>query len=150
MNPADQDSVHRELGAQAGAIRQIEQQLTVCGEAFQDATARHNRQMEDITEELRYLRTASAASSPPIHAAPISTGADAQLTASERFSGAPGTCRSFLIICTLTFEMHPHKFPSERSRVAYMVTQLTGRARDWGTAEWEKQSAVCASVSAFS
>jgi len=31
-----------------------------------------------------------------------------------------------------------------------MLTQLTGRAWDWGTAEWEKQSAICSSVTAFS
>ena len=31
-----------------------------------------------------------------------------------------------------------------------MITQLTGRAREWGTAEWEKQSALCSSVTAFS
>ena len=31
-----------------------------------------------------------------------------------------------------------------------MVTQLTGHSRDWGTAEWEKQSAFCSFVTAFS
>jgi hypothetical protein len=31
-----------------------------------------------------------------------------------------------------------------------MITQLTGPARDWGTAEWEKQSVFCSSVTAFS
>lgn len=31
-----------------------------------------------------------------------------------------------------------------------IIAQLIGRAQDWGTAEWEKQSALCSSVSAFS
>ena len=31
-----------------------------------------------------------------------------------------------------------------------MITQLTGPARDRGTAEWEKQSVFCSSVTAFS
>lgn len=67
----------------------------------------------------------------------------------ERYDGSPGTCRSFLTLCSLTFELQPSSFPSERSRVAYIITNLTGRAREWATSEWEKQSVVCLTERAF-
>jgi len=34
--------------------------------------------------------------------------------------------------------------------MAYIVSLLTGRARDWGTADWQRQSLSCSSVQLFS
>ena len=50
----------------------------------------------------------------------------------------------------LAFEFQPSAFPTERSRVEYIISLLTGRARDWGTAEWERNSPTCATVDSFS
>ena len=112
-------------------------------EGLQEIAARHERSMRSIQEHLQRV----PASSPPVRPSPVS---DARLPPPERFSGAPGSCRPFLVQCSLAFELQPSAFPTERSRVAYIVSLLSGRAKDWGTAEWEKQSAMCASVELFS
>ena len=59
--------------------------------------------------------------------------------ASPRLRGMmapPGGYRSFLAQCQLIFQLQPQTFPTDVARVAYVITQLTGRARRWGTAAW--------------
>lgn len=153
MNPADADSMRNELRAQASALQRHDEQFTSISGGLQEMAARHERSMDSIQEHLQRLslsergRDPASSVSPHVQSPPMS---DARLPPPERYSGAPGSCRPFLVQCSLIFELQPSAFPSERSRVAYIVSLLTGRARDWGTAEWEKQSAICSSVKLFS
>ena len=41
---------------------------------------------------------------------------------------------------TVFFAMQPHTYSSEAAEVAFTVNHLTGRARRWGSAEWERRS----------
>ena len=111
--------------------------------------ARHERSLNGIHELLQRLSLSDRGSSvsPPVQTPPVS---DAHLPPPERYSGAPGGCRPFIVQCSLTFELQPSAFPTERSWVAYIVSLLAGRATDWGTAEWEKQSGICSNVKLFS
>ena len=54
----------------------------------------------------------------------------------ERYDGPPGGCRSFLTQCQLIFNLQPQTFPTDVARVAYLITQLIGRAKSWTTAMW--------------
>ncbi|XP_010792537.1 mediator of DNA damage checkpoint protein 1-like [Notothenia coriiceps] len=72
------------------------------------------------------------------------------LSRPERFSGDSGDCRAFLAQCGLHFELQAACYPSERSRVAYIVSHLSGRAVAWATAEWVRGSPVCDSLDLFS
>ena len=153
MNPADAQRLYSEVTAHASALQEQERRLTSMGETVQASAARHDQRLEALYDQVQQLvqicrpPAVSQPAIPPVRAAP---GPEPRLNAPDRFSGAPGTCRSFLTLCSLTFELQPLTYPTERSRVACMITQLSGRAREWGTAEWEKQSAICSSVSAFS
>ncbi len=139
--------------AQANALKRHDDQLSSMSSGLQELAARHERNMSSIQEHLQRLSLSDRGpvppppSSPPAQAPPAS---DARLPPPERYSGAPGSCRPFLVQCSLSFELQPSAFPTERSRVAYIVSLLTGRAKDWGTAEWEKQSSICSSVKLFS
>ena len=152
MDPADAQRLYQEVVAHANALKQQERQLTSMAEAVQASATRHDQRLEAVNDQVQQLvqicqpRAVPRPASPPARAA---LGPEPRLNAPDRFSGAPGTCRSFLTLCSLTFELQPLTYPTGRSRVACMITQLSGRARDWGTAEWEKQSAICSSVSAF-
>ena len=73
-----------------------------------------------------------------------------RLPAPERYSGDPKGCRGFLIQCRLSFDLQPAAYPTEHSRVAYVITLLTGRALAWATALYESNSPVCLSFSSFS
>ena len=70
--------------------------------------------------------------------------------APERYNGNPELCGPFLTSCSLLFSLQPYTFATEEARVAYVISNLTGRALLWGTAEWERRTSACASFQAFS
>ena len=41
-------------------------------------------------------------------------------------------------------------FTTDRSRIAYVIAVLTGRAREWATAVWDANAACCSSFKLFS
>ncbi|KAG1968686.1 retrotransposon-derived protein PEG10 [Pimephales promelas] len=43
----------------------------------------------------------------------------------------------------------PESFPTENSKVAYIITLLTGKALDWATALWEQKSPLTGSCDLF-
>ena len=67
----------------------------------------------------------------------------------ERFDGDPAQVRAFLTSCRLQFSLQPRTFATEEAKVGFVITHLTGRARLWGTAEFERQTAACSSFHLF-
>uniref|UniRef100_A0A3Q3WCW3 DUF4939 domain-containing protein n=1 Tax=Mola mola TaxID=94237 RepID=A0A3Q3WCW3_MOLML len=67
----------------------------------------------------------------------------------ERFSGECGDCRPFISQCKLHFEFNAASFSSDRVKIAFIFSHLTGRARSWATAEWSRRSAMCNSLPEF-
>ncbi len=49
-------------------------------------------------------------------------------------------CSGFILQCSLYFEMQPRAFPTERSKIAFMITLLTGRALQWAESLWNSDS----------
>ncbi|KAI5627233.1 hypothetical protein C0J50_13205 [Silurus asotus] len=97
----------------------------------------------------------SSSSADPARQAPASSTApsamrEPQLAHPARFLGDPDSCRLFIMQCDLIFSMQPSQFGTKRSKVAYVISLLSGRALRWATAEWESQSANCRSFAAFS
>ena len=86
---------------------------------------------------------AGASSAPVIHAAAP------RLAPPEKFSGESGECRAFIVDCEMHYEHLPSAFSTERSKVAFMISHLTGRARAWATAEWSRDSSICGSLDEF-
>lgn len=68
----------------------------------------------------------------------------------ETYAGDPGSCEAFLTQCGLVFALQPTTFPTDKARVAYVITLLSGRARDWGTAIWTNRPALRTNFSEFS
>lgn len=83
----------------------------------------------------------------PTHTAP--SVREPRLPPPESYGGEPGTCRAFLSQCSLVFELQPATFPTDRARIAYVITLLTGRAREWGTAVWDTQAPFCSTYKEF-
>ena len=71
------------------------------------------------------------------------------MPAPERYDGDLGLCRSFLLQCSLVFELQPQTYPTHKSRIAYLIGSMRGEALAWAAAVWERGSAVCADYFAF-
>ncbi|KAI5086692.1 nephrocystin-4-like, partial [Silurus meridionalis] len=65
------------------------------------------------------------------------------------FSGNTAECRGFLFQVSLYIEMQPQRFPSERARVAFLISLLAGRALAWARALWSAESPAITSFAAF-
>ncbi|KAI5087420.1 nephrocystin-4-like, partial [Silurus meridionalis] len=86
----------------------------------------------------------------PAPVPPTAPRCGVHLPTPERFAGHPGECRPFLLSCKITFQLQASSFPDELTKVAYVISLLSGKAKRWATAEWERRSSVCASYRAFS
>lgn len=91
----------------------------------------------------------SGATAPSRDSLPPGTLAEPRLPAPERYDGNPRDCRAFLTQCSLTFELQASSFRTDRARIAYVITLLTGKARAWATAVWDQQGHSCDDFSTF-
>ena len=134
MDPADptQEALRLQgvrLGQQAGEITNFHQGMEVI-----------RADMHHILEVLSTQRATTPVSHPPPAAPAPRPATEPRLPAPERYEGDPRSCRSFLSTCSLVFELQPSSFPTERSKVAYVITLLSGRAREWATAVWDSNA----------
>ncbi len=108
-------------------------------------------QLNQLVERFDRLHTSpSVATSPPDQDGTINRHAEPRLNPPAPYSGEPNTCRSFLSQCSLTFSLQPSCFPTEGSKVAFIITLLVGQAREWGTAMWDNGPDCCSSFDSFS
>ena len=125
------------------------------------AIGRHEQALQQILTQLQSLTATLQQAAPPVvvPAAPpapapqvaeeAAARSEPHLPPPERYSGDPGGCRGFLLQCSLAFEQQPSRFPSERAKVAYIISLLSGRALAWATPVWENRTDVCASSEQF-
>ncbi|KAK3569703.1 hypothetical protein QTP86_003321, partial [Hemibagrus guttatus] len=106
------------------------------------------------------LRQALAALPAPAPTPPAITSADTITTSSAPlfsspmaqpapYSGSVEDCNGFLLQCSLVLEMQPHLYPTERSKVAFVITQLRGQALLWAESLWSQDSPVTQSYAGF-
>lgn len=53
------------------------------------------------------------------------------------------------MIVLFIFELTPHAFPTDRSKVAFIISHLTGRAKAWDSAEWGRGFPLYSSLTDF-
>ncbi|KAK3541219.1 hypothetical protein QTP86_016809 [Hemibagrus guttatus] len=106
------------------------------------------------------LRQALAALPAPAPTPPAITSTDTVTTSSAPlfsspmaqpapYSGSVEDCNGFLLQCSLVLEMQPHLYPTERSKVAFVITQLRGQALLWAESLWSQDSPVTQSYATF-
>ena len=127
----------------------------VCQEEFQTAMAAHmgqlSAQLQDLLGQVTWPGPAApppTTNAPPAPPTSIS-GASYKLGPPAQYTGEPGLCRVFLIDCSIHFELTPHAFPTDRSKIAFMILHLGGRAKAWASAEWGRGSSICNSLRDF-
>lgn len=111
--------------------------------------------IQQISQQLEALKLpnpkgskTSAADHAPLHVSPPMS--ELLVAPPDRYAGEPGQCRAFLVQCSLIFALQPALFSSDRSRVAYVISLLSGRPLLWAAAVWEANSALVSSYERFS
>lgn len=79
--------------------------------------------------------------SPPAYTSPMAKLAP--------FSGSAEDSNGFLLQCSLVLEMQPNLYPNERSKVAFIISQLNGRALQWAETIWSQDGPVTQSLTNF-
>ncbi|XDV18071.1 hypothetical protein PO909_023843 [Leuciscus waleckii] len=125
-----------------------ERNMNESGRAIQALVA----QVSELTQQLRHLRVPTAPPTPPAPPVPPESApqSEPRLPVPESYDGEPNYCRAFLTRCSMHFSLQPKTFAKEESKVAFVLTLLTGRAALWGTAVWENQDPCCASFQTLS
>ena len=142
MEPADQ--VQEAIRLQGVRLGQLAGEISVLHQGMESMRA----SLQHLVERVMPQMSTQPTSPPPPGLSPR-PGSEPRLLAPERYEGDPGSCCSFLSTCSLIFELQPSSFPSERSRVAYVITLLSGRACEWGTAGWEANAPECQTFTQF-
>ncbi|KAK7916542.1 hypothetical protein WMY93_012303 [Mugilogobius chulae] len=93
--------------------------------------------------------SAQPEASPPPPAAPIPPQREPHIPTPERYSGDLGACGRFLLQCSLVFDQQPHTYATDKSRIAFVISLLSGKASQWATAAWESNSEIFQSFVAF-
>ena len=125
-----------------------EENIALTGRAVQALVT----QVSELTQQIQQLRVPTVPPTPPTPA-PLpepQPRREPRLPTPEGYSGEPEFCRAFLNRCSMHFALQPQTFNQERSKVAFVLTLLSGRAALWGTAVWENQDPCCASFQALS
>lgn len=65
------------------------------------------------------------------------------------YAGSAEECNGFLLQCTLSFEMQPHLFPTERSKIGFIITHLQGKALRWAETIWDQGGTVTQTAQSF-
>ncbi|KAL1276812.1 hypothetical protein QQF64_036435 [Cirrhinus molitorella] len=152
MDPVSAAELRDFLSSCNTRMERQEEQMVATGHAVQALVL----QVSELTTQLQQLKVGTALTpssptpspSPPVDQAVRS--AEPRLPPPAFYSGEPQLCRSFLAKCSLYFSLQPSSSPTEESKVAFVITLLSGRAASWGTTVWEQKLPCCASFLSFS
>ncbi|KAL2083550.1 hypothetical protein ACEWY4_021323 [Coilia grayii] len=151
----------RELGRVSGDVASLmgtTEQIRQLVLFLQQQGTKQAQQLDQISAFVTSLGVGDPKAPSAGHSAPSSSPSSVPLAAGgpepriglpERFGGDPEEVIAYITNCQLTFDLQPWNFSSQATRVAFAINLLTGRARLWGTAEYQRQSPACRSFDAF-
>ena len=130
MDPATTDPRNSAVEIQGAMLGRHEQELSAARHAVETLAA----QVSDLSRQFHNLRLDPPATSW------ASESPEPRINNPPCYSGQPTECRSFLTQCDIVFSLQPNTYSRGRARIAYVISLLTGRAREWGTAIWEARA----------
>lgn len=143
MDPAEEAQLRAVVEHQGAMLNDQAEELSHARHTVDALVAR----VTELSDKLRYLQPVdlNVSSAAPQQA----TGHEPRINNPPIYAGEPTNCRSFLIQCEVVFSLQPQTYALDRSRVAYVISLLAGRARDWGTAIWDSRSLCCDDFKSF-
>jgi hypothetical protein len=130
MDPANETPFHVALERQGSLLGRHEEELTTTRRVVESLA----EQMSELSTQFHRLRhEASVPSRSPDSPEP-------RINNPPCYSGEPTQCRAFLTQCEVIFSLQPSTYSRDRAKVAYVISLLSGRARQWGAANWEAEA----------
>ncbi|XDV37137.1 hypothetical protein PO909_006790 [Leuciscus waleckii] len=147
MDSASAASFEQMFAGNHARMDRQDEQIGASGRAIQALVT----QVSELTSQLQRLRGPTAPAPPPPVPLenPNINRLEPCIPSPERYSGEPNMCQTFLTKCSIYFSLQPVTFSSEESKVALVMTLLSGRAALWGTAVWQNQHSCCSSFQAL-
>uniref|UniRef100_A0A8K9XXP6 Gypsy retrotransposon integrase-like protein 1 n=1 Tax=Oncorhynchus mykiss TaxID=8022 RepID=A0A8K9XXP6_ONCMY len=130
MDPATSDPLHSAVEIQGAMLGRHKQELSAARHAVETLAT----QVSNLTEQVHHLRLDPPATSRAFESP------EPRINNPPCYSGEPTECRSFLTQCDIVFSLQPNTYSRSTARVAYVISLLIGRAREWGTAIWEARA----------
>ncbi|XP_057692820.1 uncharacterized protein LOC130916258 [Corythoichthys intestinalis] len=134
MDPTDSEDLFRALAGHDQMISQHEQSICKLVDVISSLTTRVANMAPPVKPGGIIDATAAPDLPAPPPMSPPASFREPMLPHPHRYEGEPGACRQFLHQCSLIFDQQPFTFASDRSRVAYVMSLLTGKAATWAMA----------------
>lgn len=122
MDPA---GTQRSLADQEAAISRHEQSIQIAHQSL----AALARSVDTLVQRLNQAPSLGAAGDQETSVPASSYACDP-----DPYDGDLGKCRGFILQCRLVFSQRAHLFPSDRSKINYIIGRLRGRALAWAQA----------------
>lgn len=143
MDPADQSQFRSALEAQGVLLGQHQGKLAAAHHAMDTLAS----QVSELTETVRRMETERNLVSSATGRSSVTP--EPRINNPPNYSGEPTECRSFIIQCEVIFSLQPLTYASDSAKVAFVISLLTGRAREWATAVWAAKAACCMEFDSF-
>ncbi len=109
---------------------------------------------QELVDSLRWVLLTTTTTTTPITTVTNTSTSSSTVFASPMarpapFSGAAEECNGFLLQCSLALEMQPHLYTSDRAKIAFIISLLTGRALQWAETICAQASTVTQSLPNF-
>ncbi len=142
MDPAGEEFVRSAIAHQGALLGHQASQLSSTAQEVETLMA----QVAELSGRFRELQQevlSSSASAAPLPLSHRDHEPELHANNPPLYDGDPNSCRAFLSQCSLVFALQPRRYATERLKIAYVITLLTGRAREWETAVWEAGAFFC-------
>uniref|UniRef100_A0A672YNH1 ribonuclease H n=1 Tax=Sphaeramia orbicularis TaxID=375764 RepID=A0A672YNH1_9TELE len=174
MDPAKTEAAWAVVEAQRRRLHETEGNLAALSQAVQHFSVQQQGDHEEMSTQIQqlnqtlltvltHLEPGNAVSIQPARSVPVTSTmpppaepaasvpprSSPQLATPDKFFGHSGDRRTFIFQCNLHFKLFPMVYVSEYSKLAFIISHLTGRAAEWATSEWDRGSASCQSTEAF-
>ncbi|KAL0200738.1 hypothetical protein M9458_003925, partial [Cirrhinus mrigala] len=139
MVPADLEQLWGVIQQQSGEIFNLRQELVGLRaevNALRAETAGLRAECGALQSDLTTLQAdyddlAAAAIAP---AEPVRPAPQPKIALPDKWDGSGARCDVLLTNLSLLFEFQPARYPTERSRIALLISLLTGQAAEWAAA----------------
>lgn len=160
MDAAEYERFKQALALQGTRVGQHEKTLN----EIVDSLHRLNTSFSELSTRLDQVSAGLAAAHPPPTQAqappaqvPVAASPDVQpavprepfIPTPARFSGEIGLCGQFLHQCMLVFDQQPLTYSTDKAKVAFIMSLLSGKASAWAVALVNSRSPVCNTLDTF-